>query len=126
MNWRPVGRSGEPYPAWLRKLRDKSGAYAIRQGGRVVYVGESHKGRLYGTITRHFQGWRRQQTLKQFFVGLFVDKGADPGFTYERGACEVAVRVTSSRDAAIDLQDQWIRRLDPRDNTVGKLEDAPF
>jgi hypothetical protein len=121
VNWRPVGRAGEPYPAWLRALRDRAGAYAIRQDGLVVYVGESHKDRLYGTITRHFQGWRRK---KNFWRDLF-GSGADPGFTYDRGRCDVAVKLCSSRDA-VSWQNLWIRRLKPRDNTVGKLEDAPF
>jgi hypothetical protein len=121
VRWRAIGRPGEPYPEWLRSLRDRSGAYAIRVGGRVVYVGESHKGRLYGTITRHFQGWRRK---KNFWRDLF-GSGADPGFTYDRASAEVMVKPCSSSHA-IAAQNHWILRLRPRDNTVGKLEDAPF
>lgn len=120
-SWRKVGAPGEPYPEWLRALRNRSGAYAIRIGGRVVYVGESHKGRLYGTITRHFQSWRRQ---KNFWRDLF-GSGADPGFTYDRGSAEVMVKVGTAA-TALGYQNTWIRRFSPRDNTQGKLEDAPF
>lgn len=45
--WRAVGAAEAPYPSWLRDLSDCSGVYAIRlAGGRVLYVGESHKGNL--------------------------------------------------------------------------------
>ncbi|HTR50267.1 MAG TPA: M23 family metallopeptidase [Kofleriaceae bacterium] len=58
--YRQVGASGEPYPDWVRALRGKSGVYVIREiGGDIVYVGSSGAGRLYATLTRHFQGWRR-------------------------------------------------------------------
>jgi hypothetical protein len=59
LSYRPIGRSGEPYPAWVRALRGKSGVYVIRERQRdgsspIVYVGESHTSRLYQTLTRHF------------------------------------------------------------------------
>ena len=44
--FRSVGASGEPYPAWLAEYRDRSGVYLIRERGRLVYIGESHAGRL--------------------------------------------------------------------------------
>jgi hypothetical protein len=58
--YRPVGASGEPYPEWVRALDGKSGVYVIREIQRdgseeTVYVGESHTGRLYDTLTRHLQ-----------------------------------------------------------------------
>ena len=62
--YRPIGDSGEPYPAWVRELRGKSGAYVIKAvglfGSTIVYVGESHTGRLYETMTRHFQSVRHE------------------------------------------------------------------
>jgi hypothetical protein len=43
----------------VRELRGKSGVYVIREiGGPIVYVGSSIA-RLYDTLTRHLQQWRR-------------------------------------------------------------------
>src|SRR5262249_59943805 len=46
LTYRPVGQSGEPYPARLRAVRGQSGVYLIRQRDRepepvVVYVRHS-------------------------------------------------------------------------------------
>ena len=65
LSYRPIGRSGDRYPDWIRALRGKSGVYIIRERQRdgsspVVYVGESHAGRLYQTLTRHFQTVRHE------------------------------------------------------------------
>lgn len=58
--YRSVGNRGEPYPTWVRQLRGASGVYVIRElGGPVVYVGSS-VGRLYETLTRHFQAVRHE------------------------------------------------------------------
>ena len=58
--FRPVGSRGEPYPQWVRNLKDASGVYLIRErGGELVYVGSS-QGRLYDTLTRHFQTVRHE------------------------------------------------------------------
>lgn len=123
--YRPIGASGEPYPAWVRALRGKSGSYVIKAvglfGSTIVYVGESHSGRLYETMTRHFQGWSRQ---KGFFFGVFVASDNDPGTTYDRAACEVAVRITST-GRALDAQADLIRKLKPRDNVLGTGDADP-
>jgi hypothetical protein len=121
--YRPVGDRGELYPDWVRRLKGKSGIYVIRQNGVPVYVGESHSDRLYETMTRHFQAWRR---WKGFWRGQYGE-GHDPGLTYERGSVEVAARVTSP-DEAIHEEARLIRRLRPRDNLLGQpdLEDVPF
>jgi hypothetical protein len=121
--YRPVGLRGEPYPDWLRRLKGESGAYVIRQEGRPVYIGESHTGRLYETLTRHFQTWRR---WKGFWKGQYAE-GHDPGLTYDRGSVEVAVRVTTAEDA-IDEEARLIERLRPRDNLLGQpeAEEIPF
>jgi hypothetical protein len=123
--YRPVGERGEPYPEWLRALRGSSGVYLIRDRSsrEILYVGESSTGRLYETLTRHFQEWRR---WKGFWRGQYAE-GHDPGMTYPRGACEVAVRVTAPRDA-IDEEARLIRRLRPRDNMLGQPQDeaVPF
>ena len=124
-SYRPVGAPGEPYPEWVRALRDASGVYVIRDRatGETLYVGESHTGRLYQTLTRHFQAWRR---WKSWWKGQYGE-GHDPGLTYPRDRVEVAVRVTSADDA-IDEEARLIRRLTPRDNLLGQpeLDDVPF
>jgi hypothetical protein len=122
--YRPVGDRGEPYPEWLRRIRGSSGVYIIRErGGPIVYVGVSVANRLYETLTRHFQEWRR---YKGFWRGQFAE-GHDPGLTYDRATVEVAVKAMSP-DAAIDEESRLIRRLRPRDNLIGQpdLEAAPF
>jgi hypothetical protein len=116
--YRQVGASGEPYPEWVRALKGKSGVYVIREiGGDIVYVGSSSADRLYETLTRHFQTWRR---YKGFWKGQYAE-GADPGLTYARDSVEVAVRVTSSSDA-LDEELKLIGRLAPRDNQIGQRE----
>ena len=126
-SYRTVGARGEPYPAWVRRLRGESGVYVIREsGGPIVYVGSS-VGRLYETLTRHFQSWRR---YKGFWRGQFAE-GADPGLTYERSTVEVAIKTTTPNEAH-EEELRMIRRLQPRDNQLGQpqlepdLEDAPF
>jgi murein DD-endopeptidase MepM/ murein hydrolase activator NlpD len=59
--YRPMGASGEPYPAWVRALKRKAGVYIIRERAtrEIVYVGSS-RGTLYATLTRHFQNVRHE------------------------------------------------------------------
>lgn len=95
--------AGAEFPAWVQELRGKSGVYIIRQAGgerRVLYVGESHTGRLKKTLLRHFQAW----------------SGKTAGQTYGRGGCEVAVIVTAP-GKAVEKQNELICRLNPSDNT---------
>jgi hypothetical protein len=58
--WRAVGASGA-YPQWVRDLKHKSGVYLIRDADtrELLYVGSS-SGRLYDTLTRHFQSVRHE------------------------------------------------------------------
>lgn len=124
--YRPVGARGEPYPAWVRDLRGQSGVYIIREiGGPIVYVGSSI-GRLYETVTRHLQVWRR---WKGYWREHQFAEGADPGLTYERSSVEVAIKRTRP-DEAHEEELRMIRRLQPRDNQIGQpepeLEEAPF
>ena len=124
--YRPIGDSGEPYPDWIRGLKGKAGVYVIRdlESHEIVYVGSS-AGRLYDTLTRHFQTWRR---WKGFWKGQYAE-GHDPGLTYDRDSVEVAVRVTSP-SASLDEEMRLIRRLKPRDNLIGQpadvAEEVPF
>lgn len=122
--YRPIGASGEPYPSWVRELKGEAGVYMIRDAAshEILYVGSSSS-RLYDTLTRHFQQWRR---YKGYWRGQYAE-GHDPGLTYNRARVEVAVKRTSPADA-LDEEARMIRRLNPRDNILGQaeLEDAPF
>lgn len=126
MRWCEIGHEGEPWPRWLLELKAASGVYAIRsiQTGAVLYVGSSG-GRLYGTITRHFQQWKRH---KQWWKGQY-GAGHDPGLTYQRGRCEVAIRLCSKSER-LETEAKLIAQLRPRDNLQehpdGDLEEAPF
>lgn len=134
LRYRPVGASGEPYPDWLRALAGKSGVYILRETQRdgsteIVYVGQSSTGRLYQTLTRHFQTWRR---AKRFWSGQFTgSQSHDPGLTYDRARISVAVRVVPSTRALTE-EARLIARLRPRDNLIGQpvdddaAEAAPF
>ena len=126
--YRTVGARGEAYPDWLQRIKGSSGVYVIRQRDRdgdpvIVYVGESHSGRLFETLTRHFQEWRR---WKGFWRDQFGE-GHDPGLTYQRDRVDVAVKATSP-SAALDEEARLIRRLRPRDNLLGQpeAEAVPF
>lgn len=106
---------GADWPAWIRELSGKSGVYVIRDASthRVLYVGESHTGRIKKTLLRHFQAW----------------SGKTAGQTYSRGSVEIAVEITAP-GRAVARQNEVICRLQPRDNTQSpacELEnDDPF
>ncbi len=128
LTFRPVGGTGEPYPPWIADLRGRSGVYVLRAPGasgapEIVYVGQSGSDRLYETMTRHFQAWRRWNNWHR---GRFTE-GHDPGLTYERDTAEAAVIVTAPQHS-LTLEARLIRRLCPRDNLSGKdaCEAAPF
>ena len=126
LNYRKIGGGrGDAYPDWLRSLKGKSGVYVIRVssvfGGGVVYVGESHAGRLYETITRHFQTWSRN-------INDWHNWGRHTGHVYNRATASVAVVVTS-KSKAIEKQYELIQRLRPRDNQIdgsGEVDEVPF
>ena len=125
LKYRLIGASGEPYPDWVRALDGKSGVYIVREiqddGTSVTaYVGESHTGRLYQTLTRHFQTWRR---AKKFWTGQYTgSQSHDPGLTYDRDRVTVAVRVLPA-DRALAEEARLIARLRPRDNLLGQPDD---
>jgi hypothetical protein len=126
LTYRPLGATGERYPNWVRALDGKSGVYVIREIQRdgsteTVYVGESHSARLYDTLTRHFQTWRRS---KKFWTGQYGGQGHDPGLTYARDRVTVAARVLSPA-RAIAEETRLIARLRPRDNLLKQpIEDS--
>lgn len=127
LRYRPVGTPGANYPDWLRQLKGKSGIYVIKRKLRdgssvVVYVGSSRTGRLYGTITRHLQTWRRE---KKFRAGQFTrDPTHDPGVTYPRDRVEIAARVLSDQRARHE-EGRLIARLKPLDNRVANPAGDP-
>ena len=101
----PLATEGDPhvYAGWIRDLRGRSGVYVLRSGSEVVYIGESHTGRLYRTLTRHWQGWT----------------GATAGTTYDPADLRVAVLVCSS-SCAVEEQRRLIERHKPADNAYLK------
>jgi hypothetical protein len=101
------------YAPWLLALKNQSGAYIIRarRSHRILYVGESHTGRLYMTITRHLRTWR--------------DAPERVHHTYDRRDIEIAVRPCPP-SAAVTVQNKLIDRLAPRDNRNGGLDPDPF
>ena len=122
LTFRPVGNTGEPYPQWLRDLQDQAGVYVLRERqadgtAPIVYVGMS-SGKLYDTITRHLQTWRRAES--KGWVGKYTARDHDPGLTYQRGRIEVAVLLTAPADAR-DTELALIAELAPRDNIDGAV-----
>ncbi len=124
LHYRPIGARGEAYPQWVRDLKDRSGVYLIRDSDthELLYVGSSVR-RLYDTLTRHFQVWRRWKT---FWKDQYA-QSHDPGLTYDRDSVEVAVRITRADDA-LDEEARLIHRMRPRDNLLGQRaeEEVPF
>jgi len=117
-NYREVGSDGA-YPQWLRNLKNTTGVYVIRckQTRKTLYVGYSSSGRLYGTLTRHFQS-----------VGGWFNPTGQQKPTYPRSSVEVAVmKLNNSRDASI-WEQHYICELDPRDNTYNRdqCDEVPF
>lgn len=123
LSWFWIGADGDPWPEWLRDYKKMCGVYAIKEHGKVVYVGSS-KQALYDTVTRHFQRWGRK---KNFWKGL---KGAhhDPGMTYRRKDCQIAV-YTVGCGTEREEEARLIAKYNPRDNLSKNpdgLEDVPF
>lgn len=114
-----VSAPGGKYHADLVSIRHSKacGIYAIIEGRRVLYVGESHSGRLYDTITRHFRDWKIDPSTD----ALGRRRG---GTTYDRYKVRVVFVVTEP-DTAQTLQYAEIERLRPRDNSIdGKAVDV--
>ena len=111
--YRPVAdRDG--FLDWVEDLEGRSGVYVIRryESREVLYIGESHTGRLRNTLKRHFWKWK--------------DSPQRIHNSYSRATCEVAVRL-SAPSRATSYQNALIRRLNPRDNVNGYAgEEAPF
>ena len=116
--YRPIGASGEAYPDWIRALKGQGRRlrHPRRDTREIVYVGSS-AGRLYDTLTRHFQTWRR---WKGFWRGQYGE-GHDPGLTYPAtpSRSPFASRRRASRSTR---RCGSSRALKPRDNLIGQPE----
>lgn len=102
---------GGNYHESLEMIRGQkaSGIYAIIAGSTVLYVGESHTGNLYDTITRHFRDWR---------IGKGDALGRRRGgTTYNRKSVALVWAILPD-DQAQDAQYAEIQRLRPRDNKI--------
>lgn len=121
LQWASLGRRGDRYPVDLRALDASSGCYILRSVAtrEVLYVGESHDGRLYQTITRHLQQWRR---AKRFWVEQY-GRPHDPGVTYARASVSLVVLVLPAAQA-YEAQARLIRTLKPRDNILEQLPEV--
>jgi hypothetical protein len=104
------------FARWVRALKERNGAYVIRDRDthEILYVGESHRKRLRGTLTRHFQAWT----------------GYQAGTLYSRHRVEVALYMLDGTPReVIDAQEELIRALGPADNIhhkrLGDLPDEP-
>lgn len=120
---RPNGKKYHGRLDWLRKL-DASGVYAIIDASTkaVLYVGESHTGRLYDTITRHFRQWSTDPRTDA--------SGRRRGGTmYHRDRVMIAYTLCEPGEA-LALQNREIKRLRPLDNGTcadgcGDADDLP-
>lgn len=97
---------GPKYRSWVADLAGKSGVYVIREKGvfgDIVYIGESHTGRLKKTLLRHFQHWT----------------GKTKGPTFTRTEVLVAIFKTRPENAQ-ELQNALIAEHRPKLNVEGK------
>ena len=115
--WRSPLGADRRWAPWVYELAGQNGVYLIRPlgGGDVLYIGESHRGRLIKTLTRHLWKW----------------DGRGSGPTYDPRRVEVAIELFDEPEDAIDRQFELIRQLEPRDNvfdghSLASLADAPF
>ncbi len=113
---------GGGYHPRLAALRQKavSGVSAILDAGsrEYLYIGESHSGRLFDTLTRHFRTWTPPRG-----AGEYANSRRQGGMTYDRRDVLVCWVETDDDDAE-DLQFDEIERLQPEDNLVGNTDDG--
>ncbi len=105
LEFRPV-KEGRSVAEWVKGLKGRSGVYLIRERGffgAVLYIGESHTGRLYSTLLRHFQRW----------------KGPTAGPTFPVSKVEVAV-VRMPAGKAVETQNALIAEYSPTLNVAEK------
>ena len=122
LEYRSIGSDGDPWPDWLIATKKSCGVYVIRYtNGEPLYVGSSNKN-LYGIVTRHFQKWSRS---KKFWKGYKLAgehthaTDHDPGMVYQRGRCEVGIRVMACGEE-LEEEARLIQRLHPRGRCLAK------
>jgi hypothetical protein len=102
-----LSTDGGGFATWIREMRGQSlnGVYLIREAlsFEIVYIGESHTGRLYETLTRHLYSW----------------SGRGSGPSYLPALVDIAVLVAETPlDDPVADQYALIQRYDPRDNVM--------
>lgn len=108
LKWRsPLSPDGNAFADWLSELRGAglNGVYLIRDAGNreIVYIGESHTGRLYETLSRHLYAWN----------------GRGSGPSYHPSFVEIAVIVAETPlDDPVADQYALIQKHEPRDNIM--------
>lgn len=104
--FKSIDKPGRYFPDWLKEYNDRSGAYVIRSKSskEILYIGESHTGRLAATLKRHFWNWD--------------DEIERQHFTFDPNSVEVALYPTTQR-AAKAIQDELIEHYMPRYNKQG-------
>lgn len=125
-NWQELRSFRGHYNKELRAAADgESGAYAFRERGadrhrdRVLYVGESHTGRLWKTMLRHMQPGtratcRKRNTKRKGGCMLFADVRE---WTYAGNSKDIEVAIwICAADEALDLEGELIERLEPEHN----------
>ena len=124
----PADAKGRRYAPWVRALwtRGARGVYAIRDvgGGTWLYVGSDWRGargRLYGTLTRHFQRWT--DSARAAWWRAHGGRGVGP--TYSKFDTEVRVWLETDGTAALRREEALIRRERPRDNEFVPEPPAP-
>jgi hypothetical protein len=108
LTWRsPLDSDGRHLAAWLDDMRGEglNGVYLIRDydSREVLYIGESHSGRLFETMTRHLYQWN----------------GRGSGPAYHADDVEIAVIVAETPlDDPVADQFALIQQYDPPDNVM--------
>jgi hypothetical protein len=106
LKWRsPIEAGKRGFADWISELRGRglNGVYLIRDARtrQVLYIGESHTGRLHETMTRHLWAWN--------------GKGAGPSYRPEFVELAVVVAETPLDDPVAD-QYALIQEHSPPDN----------
>lgn len=108
LRWRtPVAADGRHLADWIGELRGSgaSGVYLIRDARtrQIRYIGESHTGRLFETMTRHLYMWN--------------GKGSGP--SYRPNLVELAIIVAETPlDDPVADQYELIQQHEPPDNQM--------
>lgn len=105
--------SPRKFAPWVRALYGKNGVYAIfnKSGTRAEYVGVSTGESLYGTLTRHFQKWERNEGTQY------------TGPVFNRKKVLVGIEIIPNKTQALAREQELIAALDPRLNRQVNVEE---